>query len=366
MEMSRRSLTGCTWIAAAVVVVIVARASGAGEPEEVRAAQTVLELPGVRQGEVRFADDGRVIEIKVPRNVPLPDLGTRLAAMVVITETRRDDRTRTLRIRLEPGTVLQQMQWSDGGMALQFSAGALSEVYQLGPGDRVQIMVLGAEPSSWETVVGSDGTVMVPLLGKVQAAGATPEELEREITRRLAEGYLVDPQVGVTVTEFVSHWVLVTGFVRAPGRVPLRGRLDLRQALTFAGGFAPGSGENVVLQRLQDGQWTTTVLDRGAVMVGKDNPLLLNRDVVVVPQEEYCYVRGEVRRPGPIRWSPDLTLQRILAAAGGLTELAKEREVRLYRGSEMQVYNLLEIEDLRAEDPRIVPGDVILVKRRTL
>ncbi len=353
--------------AGAIALAAVWTAAPAGELQGPVNAVGVLHLQGLKQAELGLEKSGQAIRLRIPANAAFPeDIARATAGAVIAMERAVEGPWQTVTLFLRPGEVLAQARWSEQGVALFFARENVGDSYRLGPGDRLQIMILGTEPGTWQTMVGSDGTVMVPLLGKLRAAQLTSEELEQEITRRLAEGYLVDPQVGVTVTEYVSQWVLVTGFVRAPGRIPLRGGLDLRQALTFAGGFAPEAGESVILQRWVDGSWVSKVFDRGSVIVGEGNPSLVHGDVIVVPMEEYCYIRGEVRKPGPVRWERDLTLQRALAVAGGLSELAKPREIRLYRGSLVQVHDLAQIEDLQAPDPNLEPGDIVVVKRRAL
>src|SRR5690242_11749618 len=62
--------------------------------------------------------------------------------------------------------------------------------YRLGPGDKLHIQVLGAEDLTGDYAVGDNGTVSSPLIGDVKAAGLTRGQLEREMEKKLAQGYL--------------------------------------------------------------------------------------------------------------------------------------------------------------------------------
>lgn len=68
--------------------------------------------------------------------------------------------------------------------------------------------------------VASDGTIPVPYVGRVRAAGRTPRELEDAIRAGL-KGKSQDPQVVVSVRDNLANSVMVMGEVRKPGRVPL-------------------------------------------------------------------------------------------------------------------------------------------------
>ena len=73
------------------------------------------------------------------------------------------------------------------------------EEYRLGPEDILKIQVYGEDDLTQEVTVADDGTFPYPLIGIVKADGLTVEEVEKEITRRLMDGYLKDPQVMVSI-----------------------------------------------------------------------------------------------------------------------------------------------------------------------
>ncbi len=90
--------------------------------------------------------------------------------------------------------------------------------YEIGPGDVLKVVVLGQADMTGSFTVGPDGMVSFPILGKVKASESTTLELERKLTVLLADGILKRPQVTVTVGEYGSQKVFVTGEVQRPGQ----------------------------------------------------------------------------------------------------------------------------------------------------
>lgn len=86
-------------------------------------------------------------------------------------------------------------------------------------------------------------------------------------------------------------------------------------------------------------------------------------DVSVSVTERYVYVGGEVRRPGRIVWTPDLTVSKAVQAAGGFTLYARKTGVRLVRARAAYDVDVKLAQRDPAQDPRLVPGDSIDVPR---
>src|ERR1035437_4128158 len=108
--------------------------------------------------------------------------------------------------------------------------------YILGPDDQILIRALeGLDLADKPILIGINGDITLPLIGRVKAAGLTVEQLETELASRL-NVYVQEPQVSVTVTEFRSQPVSVFGAVTTPGAVQLRGRKTLYEVFSMAGG----------------------------------------------------------------------------------------------------------------------------------
>ena len=111
-----------------------------------------------------------------------------------------------------------------------------TEGYTLGPGDVLRVSVYDNPDLSQEVTIEADGAFSYPLIGRVQAAGLPVRQLESLLAKRFAEGYLVSPQVGVTVTQHKSQQVYVMGAVSNTGALsvtasddPLRGLVSSRR-----------------------------------------------------------------------------------------------------------------------------------------
>src|SRR5215831_5148113 len=81
--------------------------------------------------------------------------------------------------------------------------------YALGPGDVLRVSVYDNPDLSQEVTIGPDGAFSYPLIGRVEAAGLQVRQLESLLAKRFADGYLVSPQVGVTVIQHKSQQVYV-------------------------------------------------------------------------------------------------------------------------------------------------------------
>lgn len=114
--------------------------------------------------------------------------------------------------------------------------------YRLGPGDKLRIDVLGAEDLSGEYSVGDNGTVSWPLIGEVKAAGRTRAQLEQEITRKLAQGYVKNPRVSVTVLTYRPFYIF--GEVTKPGDYPYASGMRVLNAIAVGGGYTYRANQN--------------------------------------------------------------------------------------------------------------------------
>lgn len=125
--------------------------------------------------------------------------------------------------------------------------------YKIGVGDLLQIEVYDEADLTKEVRVLIDGNISFPLLGSVRALGLSVTQLENEITARLKEKYLVNPQVTVFVKEFSNIYVF--GEVKKPGSFPIYNRMTAFEAVTLAGGFTEvANTTKVKVIRQKDGQ----------------------------------------------------------------------------------------------------------------
>ncbi len=116
----------------------------------------------------------------------------------------------------------------------------------LGPGDLFEVRIYNEAEMSSDYYVSSQGTIQFPHIGTVAVSGKTPEQVEDEIGKRLADGYLVNPQVSILVKEINSRKVSVFGQVRKPGTLSFRDGMTIVEAVSQAGGFTGMAKANAV------------------------------------------------------------------------------------------------------------------------
>jgi polysaccharide biosynthesis/export protein len=159
--------------------------------------------------------------------------------------------------------------------------------YRVGAQDLLSISVFGVQDLTKEVRVNSNGQISLPLIGAVMAGGRTIPELEAELARKYAEGYLQKPQVSVFVKEFTSQRVTLEGAVVKPGIYPITGKTSLLQAIAVAGGVDDKIADlgGIVLMRQVDGKRMAAAYDLRLVRKGLvEDPLIYGDDIIVVEQ----------------------------------------------------------------------------------
>ena len=221
--------------------------------------------------------------------------------------------------------------------------------FTLGPGDVLRVSVYDNPDLSQEVTIEADGAFSYPLIGRVQAAGLPVRQLESLLTKRFADGYLVSPQVGVTVVQHKSQQVYVMGAVTRPGPYALQRQTTLLEALSAAGGPTPEAGFEVILTHAADKQAPPSGPSKVSAAAANGQPAmrvsleqlmaggvpqritLQDGDVVYVPVAAYIYLSGEVQRPGRYRLEKDTTIQKAVTLAGGFTKFAATKSMTVQR-----------------------------------
>lgn len=165
------------------------------------------------------------------------------------------------------------------------AASALQQNYRIGPRDVLSISVFRVESLQKEEVqVDLAGQIDFPLIGTVNAAARTPNELAAEIAMKLEAKYLQNPQVTVLVKEAVSQRFTVEGAVRKPGVFPVVGKMTLLQAIATAEGLDDvANTRGVVVFRTVNDRRMAAAVDLAEVRTGKlGDPQIYPGDVVVV------------------------------------------------------------------------------------
>jgi len=197
--------------------------------------------------------------------------------------------------------------------------------YVIGAADLIAISVLDNKELDTVVTVTPGGKVAVPLIGDIQAAGLTVQELTDRLTQELGKK-VKSPQVTVTLREVNSYRIYFLGRVGKPGIQASKSEVTLLQALSLAGGIQEGT--DLSLAYVARGKERLPVDFVKLLREGdlSQNVTLNPDDTVVVPDNplNVIYVMGEVKLPGmvPLVRDRGLTALKAVAAVGGFTQFA--------------------------------------------
>lgn len=225
----------------------------------------------------------------------------------------------------------------------------LAGPYRVGQGDVLEISVFEVDELGKTVTVGSQGTLVLPLLGEVEVAGLTAAEIAARLETLYGENLLRDPQIDVAVKEYRSQPASVFGAVERPGIYQLRGRRRLLEVLAMAGGLTKDAGSEVRIHRQHGSPGSKAADAVGAsdtpeeIVVAVEgllsspgsiagDPWVEPYDVIRVAESGVVYVLGAVTRPGgyPIE-QESMTVLRAISLAQGLDHRAAAQKARLIR-----------------------------------
>jgi len=298
------------------------------------------------------------------------------------------------------GAVLSQDSSDLERLALLWhkrAAKAAGADYPIGPGDILEISVPSMEELRSQTVrVSGEGTISLPLLGKIQVGNATEEELKESIRERLRQ-YMYDPQVITFVKEYRSRQVAVLGAVVKPGLYGLNSGADsILDMISRAGGITSGvdriyliPAETVPSDKVGN---VTAALPRGffdkdpaPLILKRNDPILIDikemafgahqiylslparpGDVIMVPGGGQFLVEGWVEKPGAYNITNGLTVSGAVIAAGGPLFPADTTAVKVIRNEKrgrktVLVVDLEKIKRGEEPDMALQGGDIIEV-----
>ncbi len=310
----------------------------------------------------------------------------------------REDAGRYVPIGARRQSVQQQEQPTASVSGAQFpqpeGKGEVSG-YVLGPDDEIVIRGIEApelpDKSDSPILIGTNGAITVPLIGRVEAGGLTVEQLEGELNARFKE-YIKEPRISVTVTEFRSQPVSVFGAVTKPGVVQLRGGRTLFEVLSMAGGPRDTAGSLLTVTRpIQNGkiplpgakadvtgQFSSVELNVQEILEGKnptENIEIKPNDIISVSEASanMIYVVGDVEKAGAftLGGQKNISVLKAVSLAGGLGRTANSGKARIVRevpGEAKPVEIAVNIEQIftgKTKDVQLGPNDVLVVPSST-
>ena len=266
--------------------------------------------------------------------------------------------------------------------------------YVIGCGDLLTITFWQRPELNTEGRVTAVGDAELPLIGAIKAAGLTTSELRDSILGRISLLDIRITQAAVVVREYASKIVYVTGSVLTQGKQKFEVIPNLWQVILEAGGPQPGALLNDVSIVRGDGAEAgkiirvdlTKALEQGSIA---SLPMLYSGDTVHVPglptnergnvianmpvsplkHRDVIYVFGQVVTPGIFNLEQNTDVLEALVLAGGPTEAANLKEVRLFfRGRQQAQVALIDMDRyLRRSIPLpllLHSGDAVYVPRR--
>lgn len=266
--------------------------------------------------------------------------------------------------------------------------------YRIGARDLLELEIYELEEPNkskqLKTRVSQDGSILVPLIGSVPAAGMTAGEVQQQIVQRLERDFIQHPNVTVVVAEHQARRVTVLGAVQAPGTFRLQeNSTTLVDVLALSGGPNEKAGAVVYVVRAGNQLPDVALAEASAGTLSAEPAPLLPRiqkinlddliqrgdmsincvlddgDVVHVPPAAQFFVMGQVTASGGFPLRGDITLLRAVALAGGLTEFATPSATVLIRTTERGritiPIDLNEVESGSEKDLLMQADDVLVI-----
>jgi len=214
--------------------------------------------------------------------------------------------------------------------------------------------------------VSLDGSIQLPLIGKVQVEGLTIPQAEKLIASKLiAAGMYKNPQITLQLTESPNQVATVTGELHTA--VPVFGQNRLLDVLTAAGGLPPQASRTITIHRLGVEQPIVVALGSDPMKSEESNIPIFAGDTIIVAKAGVVYMLGSFKNVGsiPIVQNSPLTLMQATTLAGGAGFEGKMADLRLIRtvGGNRTVVRLDMKRVLEGKDPDPVlqSDDIVLL-----
>jgi polysaccharide export outer membrane protein len=255
----------------------------------------------------------------------LPHTGIRESFMRCLTIS-------LLAIAVASSVSAQQQNTSShvGSGATSFSESSNLPVEKIGRDDLIGITVYDSPELTRAVRVDTDGNIRLPMVQQhIKAAGLYPAELEKAIaTVLIGENVLVDPIVTVSVVEYRSRPITVTGAVKSPVTFQATGTVTVLEAISRAGGLADNAGSEILVSHPPSGtnDKSVTLTERipARALFNTENQAL-NLELhggedIRVPESGRIFVAGNVKHPGvfAITDGSQSSVLRALALSEGL------------------------------------------------
>jgi protein involved in polysaccharide export with SLBB domain len=255
-----------------------------------------------------------------------------------------------------------------------------SSTYRLQAYDLIDVDVYSEADLHKPARLGSDGTVLLPLIGSVKVGGLTVAEATELITKRYADGFVKNPSVLLTVLKYRKSTFSILGQVNKPGivEIPEGAEVSILEAVSLAGGFAKAAAQNSLsVKRSVDGKDVIYHVKAGD-MAQNANAAPFDvqpGDTIIVPtsdyQDSHFTVVGQVSKPGlfDIPEGAHMSIVDAISMAGGFTAGASQGSITVRRtaGGKITILKVKPSDlalDTTSPSFEVLPGDTISVPFR--
>lgn len=262
------------------------------------------------------------------------------------------------------------------GMAVPSFAQSGLQEYRLRPEDVISIRVLGEKDMDVDAPINFDGTIGVPFLGLIMAAGKTAEELQQFIYKGLSPDYFKEPKVTVNIIKFKELRASVVGGANRPGEFAIKPGDRILSLLSQAQGAQFNRADLRRATLVRRNSLEQIPLDLHSMLMRGDlsqNYELLDGDVINIPEtrQNRISILGFVQRPTQIDWFEGMTLADAISASGGeipfRSRLSAVQVQRVTPGREYE-YQRFNVDFTRftskndfTQNIALEPGDVIFI-----
>jgi polysaccharide biosynthesis/export protein len=235
-------------------------------------------------------------------------------------------------------------------------------------GDSFEVQIYNVPQYDYKGRIDDDGSVTLPLVGKVELGGQTVAAAQQMIAGRLVDANIIkSPQVFLHVTESPNRIVTVSGEVKNPGPIPVYGEKRLLDILSAVGGLTPLSSPIVTIYRRGSETPMQIELPTDPAALGSSNIAMFPGDSIVVAKLGVVYVLGAFHQQGalPLRNNSQLTLIEALSLAGGVNyeaALKKAFILRVAATGRVEIpFDISALLKHRIPDQTLQNEDIILV-----
>ena len=240
--------------------------------------------------------------------------------------------------------------------------------YILGTGDNIYVDIYGESESYFNGQISPEGEVIFENIGPINLNGLDIKMAKRRLKSKFSKVYsgLVNNRTFINVSIGVPRTIKVNivGEVNLPGTYSFSALNTVYNAIYVAGGI----NENATLRDIKvfrNNKLINTVdiynyLNSGD---GSSNVRLENDDLILVgPYSNRIRIDGEIKSPGRFEFTENESLKDLLNYAGGFSEKAFKKSIKLTRVIDNQLM-VMDVNEDQYESFEPKSGDIFKVDR---